>query len=207
MISPEKILSYTCRVIEDYHLTASNSLIAYILTTDNQPSIGIADTCIVSPDSYVHINHEFRSTPRSTAGPTVGIVQHHAVPPDPVDADQVVPKAPMPSPDQSVSPTQHLPQLFSDHERARSPSPQVSSQSSLPGTSAPLLTNPSMTHFLSNYPIWPTAPPVPLKSASSESDDQFNVPSVPSILPGAGTAPSFKRGRGRPPKAQKKRLV
>ena len=27
------------------------------------------------------------------------------------------------------------------------------------------------------------------------------------MLPGAGTAPSFKRGRGRPPKAQKKRLV
>ena len=132
------------------------------------------------------------------------------VPPDPVDADQVEPEAPMPSADQSVSPTQHLPQLFSDHERARSPLPQVSSpakQSLLPGTSAPLLTNPSLTDFLSNYPIWPTAPPIPLKSTSSESDDQFNVPSVPSILPGAETAPSSKRGRGRPPKAQKKRLV
>ena len=33
------------------------------------------------------------------------------------------------------------------------------------------------------------------------------MPSVPSTLPGAGTAPSFKRGRERPPKAQKKRLV
>ena len=132
------------------------------------------------------------------------------VPPDPVDADQMELEAPMPSSDQSVSPTHHLPQLFSDQERARSPSPQVSSpakQSSLPGTSAPLLTNPSLTDFLSNYPIWPTAPPIPLKSASSESDNQFNVPSVSSILPGAGTAPSFKRGRGRPPKAQKKRLV
>ena len=132
------------------------------------------------------------------------------VPPDPVDADQVEPEAPMPSSDQSVSPTHHLPQLFSDQERASSPSPQVSSpakQSSLPGTSAPLLTNPSLTDFLSNYPIWPTAPPFPLKCASSESDDQFNVPSVLSILPGAGTAPSFKRGRGRPPKAQKKWLV
>ena len=128
------------------------------------------------------------------------------VPPDPVDADQVEPKAPMPSSDQSVSPTHHLPQLFSDHERARSPSPQVSSsekQSSVLGSSAPLLTNPSLTDFLSNYPICPIAPPIPLKSASRECDDQSNVPSVPSILPGAGTAPSFKSRR----KRLKKRLV
>ena len=76
------------------------------------------------------------------------------VPPDPVDADQVEPEVPLPSSDQSVSPTRQLPQLFFDHERARSPSPQVSShekQSSLLGTSASLLTNPSLTDFLSNY--------------------------------------------------------
>ena len=121
------------------------------------------------------------------------------VPPDPVDADPVAPDVPMLSSDQSISPTQRLPQLFSDHERARSPSPQISSpgkQSSMPGTSAPLFTNPSLTDFLSNYPIWPTVPPIPLKSVSNESNNQSN-----------GTAPSFKRGRGRPPKAQKKRLV
>ena len=64
-----------------------------------------------------------------------------------------------------------------------------------------------MTNFLSNYPIWPTAPPSPLKSASDESDVQPKVPDIPAASPGAGTAPSFKRGRGRPPKAQKKRLV
>ena len=116
----------------------------------------------------------------------------------------------MPSSDQLTSPTQRLPQLFSDHERARSPSPKVSSpgkQSSIPGTSAPLFTNPSLTDFLSNYPIWPTVHPIPLKSTSNESDDQSNVPSAPTMLPGAGTAPSSKKGRGRPPKAQKKRLV
>ena len=132
------------------------------------------------------------------------------VPSDPADADKVEPEVPLPTSDQSVSPTRHLPQLFSDNERARSPSPQVSfpeKHSSLPETSAPLLTNPSLTDFLSNYPIWPTVPPIPLKSASNASDDQSNRPSVPSMLPGAGTAPSFKRGRGRPPKAQKKRLV
>ena len=131
------------------------------------------------------------------------------VPPDPVGADQAEPEAPTHLSDQSVPPTHRLPQLFFDHERARSPSPQVSTsgkESSL-GTSAPLLTNPSLTDYLSNYPIWPTAPPIPLKSASSESEDQSDMPRVPSILLGAGTAPSFKRGRGRPPKGQKKRLV
>ena len=131
------------------------------------------------------------------------------VPPDPVGDDQAEPEAPTLLSDLSVSPFHRLLQLFFDHERARSPSPQVSTsgkESSL-GTSAPLLTNPSLTDYLSNYPIWPTAPPIPLKSASSESEDQSDMPRVPSILPGAGTAPSFKRGRGRPPKAQKKRLV
>ena len=132
------------------------------------------------------------------------------VPPDPVDAYQAEPEAPPAASDQSISHARLLPQLFSDHERARSPSPQISSsdkESSLPGTSASLLTIPSLTNFLSNYPIWPTAPPIPLKSASNESDDQPKVPDIPAASPGAGTAPSFKRGRGRPPKAQKKRLV
>ena len=131
------------------------------------------------------------------------------IPPDPVDADRVEPEVPQPHSDQSVSPTHRLPQLFSEHERARSPSPRISSpekQSSLLGTSAPLLTNPSLTSFLNNYPIWPTAPSLPLKSASEDDDAQSNVPTLPSTLPGAGTAPSFKRGRGRPPKTRK-RLV
>ena len=128
------------------------------------------------------------------------------IPPDPVDADRMEPEVPQPSSDQSVSPTHRLPQLFSDHERA---SPRMSSpekRSFLLGTSAPLLTNPSLTSFLNNYPIWPTAPSLPLKSASHDDDAQSNVPTLPSTLPGAGTAPSFKRGRGRPPKTRK-RLV
>ena len=132
------------------------------------------------------------------------------VPPDPIDAGQAEPEAPPAASDQSISPARILPQLFSDHERVRSPSPQMSSsdkESSLPGTSASLLTIPSLTNFLSNYPIWPTAPPIPLKSASKESDVQPEVPDIPATSPGAGTAPSFNRGRGRPPKAQKKRLV
>ena len=131
------------------------------------------------------------------------------VPPDLFNADQAEPEAPPAASDQSMSPARILPQVFSDHERVRSPSPQISSsdKDSLPGTSASLLTNPSLTNFLSNYPIWPTAPPIPLKSASDESDVQPKLPNIPTASPGAGTAPSFKRGRGRPPKAQKKRLV
>ena len=131
------------------------------------------------------------------------------VPPDPVDADRREPEVPQPPSDQSISPTHRLPQLFSDHERARSPSPQISSpekQPSLLGTSAPLLTNPSLTSFLNNYPIWPAAPSLPLKSATEDDDAQSNLPTLPTTLPGAGTAPSFKRGRGRPPKTRK-RLV
>ena len=131
------------------------------------------------------------------------------VPPDLIIAGQAEPETPPAASDQSISPTRILPQLFSDHERVRSPSPQISSsdKDSLPGTSASLLTNPSLTNFVSNYPIWPTAPPIPLKSASDESDVQPELPNIPTASPGAGTAPSFKRGRGRPPKAQKKRLV
>ena len=132
-----------------------------------------------------------------------------SVPPDLINAGQAEPETPPAASDQSISPARILPQLFSDHERVRSPSPQISSsdKDSLLGTSASLLTNPSQTNFLSNYPIWPTAPPIPLKSASDESDVQPELPNIPTASPDAGTAPSFKRGTGRPPKAQKKRLV
>ena len=76
------------------------------------------------------------------------------IPPNPVDEDLVEPAAPPTTLDQSISPARVLPQLSSDHERVRSPSPQISSEeeTSLPGTSASLLTNPSLTNFLSNYP-------------------------------------------------------
>ena len=45
-----------------------------------------------------------------------------------------------------------------------------------------------------------------MKSASEDDDAQSNVPTLPSTLPEAGTAPSLKRGRWRPPKTGK-RLV
>ena len=55
-----------------------------------------------------------------------------SVPPDPIDADQVELEASHSPSDQSISPTQRLPQLFSDHERTRSPSPRISSPENSP---------------------------------------------------------------------------
>ena len=92
-----------------------------------------------------------------------------------------------------------LPQLFSEHERARSPSPQLSvyrreRSPSLEGTSAPLLTNPTLTEILKDYPIstpHPQASDASLGRASSPSayDDSYDMLPLP-------TTPSFKRGRG-----------
>ena len=55
-----------------------------------------------------------------------------------------------PDPMSELSFNDCIPQLFSDHELARSPSPQLSpsnnpQEQSLVGTSAPLLTHPSLT--------------------------------------------------------------
>ena len=96
-----------------------------------------------------------------------------------------------------------LPQLFSDQEPARSPSPHVSQSDKTPelsfaGTSAPLQTQPSLTDYLSNYPLWPNqakgsnAPPPRPSSPSMDT--------VPAVLPPPPTAPSIKRRRGRPQK-------
>ena len=64
----------------------------------------------------------------------------------------------LPNPQSDVSLLDCLPQLFSDHELARSPSPHLfpsdsTLEQSLVGTSAPLLTHPSLSDYLSNYPI------------------------------------------------------
>ena len=85
-----------------------------------------------------------------------------------------------------------LPQLFSDHEPMRSPSPQISQSDNTPelslsGTFAPLLTQPSLTDYLSNYPFWP--------DQAKDSTAHCSRPSSPSVA-----MPSIKRGRGRPRK-------
>ena len=96
-----------------------------------------------------------------------------------------------------------LPQLFSDHEPRRSPSPRLSPSGDPPelspsGASAPLLTHPSLTDYLSNYPLWPNHAKdtsAPTSCPPTPSADQ-----APPPLPKPPTAPSVKRGRGRPRK-------
>ena len=106
-------------------------------------------------------------------------------------------------PQSDVSLLDCLQQLFSDHELARSPSPQLSAsdsplEQSLMGTSAPLLTHPSLTDYLSNYPNWP--------NQAEDSNMSLARPSSPWIdeaaaaLPKPPTAPSVKRGIWRPRK-------
>ena len=122
------------------------------------------------------------------------------IPPLLVDANPVESEAPGPS-DHSISPTRYIPQLFSDHQPARSPSTQLTAtekEPSLLGTSAPLLTNPSFTEFLSNYPIWPTDTQPRPASKGTDSDDPSPAPTIPSVLSGAGTTPSLKRGGNHP---------
>ena len=95
------------------------------------------------------------------------------------------------------------PAVFFDHQPARSPSapPLLPANDplaqSLVGTSAPLLTNPSLTDYLSNYPIWPLQ--------VNNSNMSMSRPSSPLMedavwAPKPPTAPSSKRGRRRPRK-------
>ena len=97
-----------------------------------------------------------------------------------------------------------LPQFFSDHEPMRYPSPQISQSSSSPelsltGTSAPLLTQPSLTDYLSNYPLWPNHTKGSTAPSCCSSSPSEAIPSATSPQP-PPTAPSIKRGRGRPRK-------
>ena len=97
-----------------------------------------------------------------------------------------------------------LPQLFSDHEPMRSPSPHISQSSKTPelsptGTSAPLLTQPSLTDYLSNYPLWLNHAKDSTAPSSRPSSPSESIPSAKSPQP-PPTAHSIKRGRGRPRK-------
>ena len=85
------------------------------------------------------------------------------------ESDVLVEQKPEPEAPVPVSDTffiEYLLQLFPDYEPVRTPSPQLSvsdynQSQSLVGTSTPLLTNSSLTDFLSNYPIWPDKSKLP----------------------------------------------
>ena len=103
-----------------------------------------------------------------------------------------------------VSTLSGLPQLFSDHEPMRSPSPHISQSSKTPelspmGTSAPLLTQPSLIDYLSNYPLGPDRDKDSTVPSSRPPSPSGSIPSLKSPQP-PPTAPSIKRGRGRPRK-------
>ena len=132
--------------------------------------------------------------------------EHPLPPPEPV-------KYPTLSDSQSdISLLDCLAQLFSDHELARSPSPQLStspspSAQSLGGTSAPLVTNPSITDYLSNNPIWPNRAEdsslTQSRPASPSGDDKPTARSKPPKTLGAKTGCSNRIARSVPTKAQK----
>ena len=93
-----------------------------------------------------------------------------------------------------------LPQLFSDHEPRCSPSPQLSPSDdplelSPSGTSAPVLTHPSLTDYLSNYPLWPNH--AKDTSAPTSRPPTPSADKAPPPLPKPPIAPSVKRGMGR----------
>ena len=112
-------------------------------------------------------------------------------------ADTEAPAVPAISSDTSMFDC--LPQLFSDHEPRRSPSPQLSPLDNPPelspsGTSAPLLTHPSLIDYLPNYPLWPNQAKdtsAPTSRPPTPSTDQ-----PPPPLPKPPIAPSVKRGGG-----------
>ena len=86
----------------------------------------------------------------------------------------------------------------------RSPSPHLSQSSNSPelsptGTSAPLLTQPTLTDYLSNYPLWPNHAKDSTAPSSRPSSPSEAIPSATSPQP-PPTAPSIKKGRGRPRK-------
>ena len=105
---------------------------------------------------YQHFDHSMSDTDEETSRAMLPILtyspqQNKAQPPP-----EAINGLPAPDSLSVVSMLSCLPQLFSDHEPMRSPSPQISQSSNTPelslaGTSAPLLTQPSLTNYLSNY--------------------------------------------------------
>ena len=67
------------------------------------------------------------------------------------------------------------------------------------GTSAPLLTQPSLIDYLSNYALWPDHAKDSTAPSSRPSSPSESIPSAKSPQP-PPTAPSIKRRRGRPRK-------
>ena len=131
---------------------------------------------------------------------------------------------PAPIPEIPISPLPAMEALFSENEAVLdvldiAPNPTIhaptkSAGTSLTGTSAPLLTNPSLTDMLSNFPVWPLIDDNVLNptlddngaEAPMTNDEKGFIPptTVPTNNNAATTtklsnAPRGHRPRGRPP--------
>ena len=133
---------------------------------------------------------------------------------------------PAPIPEMPISPLPAMEALFSENEaipdvNGNTPSPPTQAPTkkasiSLAGKSGPLLTNPSLTDMLSNFPIWPliddSVPNPPVGNDGNESlmsDDHqeltprivipTNNTTVAAKLPGAPGRHQHSRPRRRPP--------
>ena len=133
---------------------------------------------------------------------------------------------PAPIPEMPISPLPAMEALFSENEAVPDiiddiPNPPIraptnNTDTSLSGTSAPLLTKPSLTDKLSNFPIWPLIddnvlnPTVGDSDAESPTSNDEREPIPPTTVPTNATTATTKptgaprghqhhRPRGRPP--------
>ena len=72
-------------------------------------------------------------------------------------------------------------------------------ETSLSGTSAPLLNDPSLTDILSNYPIWPNVVP-PSESQIQTTEPVLDQSQPPNVMPSPDAPGHQRRRRGRPPR-------
>ena len=130
-----------------------------------------------------------------------------------------VPISPLPAMEALFSENEAVPDTGADTQKSPSHTLANNAGTSLTGTSAPLMTNPSLTDMLSNFPIWPQIDSIPeirddnVESPPSHDDEE---PFPVTTLPGDGTSTMAEptrvpegqqecRLRRRPPKGIKPR--
>ena len=136
----------------------------------------------------------------------------------PVDEPAHIPEmpiSPLPAMEALFSENEAVPDIMDDTPNPPIQAPTKSANTSLTGTSAPLLTNPSLTDMLSNFPIWPliddSVPNPTVEDNGIESpicdDERGFVPPVTipandgtttTRLSGAPRGHQHNRPRGRP---------
>ena len=111
-----------------------------------------------SRQHYQKFDYSTSSTDDDQSEAMLPIPIYSPEPENPLQPPDTLKDSVLSDPQSDVSLLVCLPQWFSDHELARSPSAQLSPsdsplQQSLVGSSAPLLTHPFLTDYLNNSPI------------------------------------------------------